>query len=322
MQRRHLLGAALAASLPFPALAASYPDRPVRLVCPYAAGGGPDLLCRDLAPLLGDALGQSVYVENKVGAGGLLAAQYLVGQPADGYTLMLATSAHLIQKLLQPALKFDPQRDFAPVSLVSTSCCTLLVPKDSPWQSVDALVQDARRRPGEFNYGSGGIGTPAHLAGATLAALGNFKAVHVPLRGSVDIGLSLIRGDTHFSFPNLATAQQAMTTGKLRMLAVTSRQRLEVLPEVPTLAESLNSDKAVQEAWSGIWVHAATPPGTVAALHQATVRAAQQPRMAEFAKANGSDRATSRSPEEFSRFVLAENAKLAEIVALSHVRAA
>jgi tripartite-type tricarboxylate transporter receptor subunit TctC len=322
VQRRHLLGAAVAAGLPFTTLAAGYPDRPVRLICPYAAGGGPDLLCRELAPLLGEALGQSVYVENKVGAGGVLAAQYLVGQPADGYTLMLASNAHLIQKLLQPALRFDALRDFAHVSLVSTSCCALLVAKDRPWQSVRALVQEARQRPGQLNYGSGGIGTPAHLAGASLAVLGDFKAVHVPLRGSVDIGLSLMRGDTHFAFPNLTTAQQAMKTGKLRMLAVTSAHRLEVLPDVPTLAENLGSDKAVQESWSGIWVHASTPQATVAALHDATVRAVQQPRMAAYANANGAERATSRSPEEFSRFVRAENGKLAEIIAMSHVRAA
>lgn len=321
MKRRHFLGtAALCAGLPLSALAQGYPDRSVRLICPYAAGGGPDLLCREMAPLLGEALGQTVYVENKVGAGGVLAAQYVVSQPADGYTLMMGSNAHLIQKLLQPSLKFDALRDFAPVSLVTTSCCVLMVAADSPWQTVDALVQEARRRPGVLNYGSGGIGTPAHLAGATLTSLAGIKAVHVPLKGSVEISLSLMRGDTHFAFPNLTTAQQAMKTGKLRMLAVTSAERLPALPKVPTLVESLRNDKATQAAWSGIWVHADTPPAIVTRLHAATLKAVAQPRMEAFAELNGVQLASSRSPQEFARFVKAENASLAEIIAASDIR--
>ncbi|ARU05606.1 ABC transporter substrate-binding protein [Comamonas serinivorans] len=316
MQRRHFLGGLASVGLATAAHAGPYPDRSVRLICPYAAGGGPDLLCRELAPLLGGALKQSVYVENKVGAGGVLAAQYLVGQPADGYTLMLATNAHLIQKLLQPKLRFA-LGDFAPVGLLSTSCAVLMVAKSSPWQTVADLVNAARREPGKLNFGSGGIGTPAHIAGETLGVLGGMKAVHVPLTGSVEIPLSLMRGDTQFAFPNLGTAQQALKTGKLRALAVTSAKRVAVLPEVPTLVEALKSDQAVLEAWSGIWVHAKTPPDIVARLHTALNHAAVQPRMAEYARLTGSDLATSPSPQDFTRFVQTENTKMAEIIALS-----
>ena len=297
----------------------AYPNRAIRLVCPYAAGGGPDILCRELAPLLGEALGgQSVYVENKVGAGGVLAAQYLVGQPADGYTLMQATNAHLIQKLLQPQLKFALS-DFKPISLVSSACFVLMVSADSPWRSVADVVAAAKAAPGKLNFGSGGIGTPAHVAGEMLASFRQLKVVHVPLKGSVEIPLSLMRGETQFAFPNLGTAMSVGKTGKLRMLAVTGPKRVATLPDVPTLAEALGTPQAVLESWSGIWVHANTPADIVQRLHAVTQQAAMHPRMREYAQASGSESVSSASPQAFAQFVQADNAKMAKVLAMSQV---
>lgn len=325
MQRRTLLGAlgaaALGASAPGTSWAkAAYPSRAIRLICPYAAGGGPDILCRELAQPLGEALGQSVFVENKVGAGGALAAQYVATQPGDGYTLMLASNAHLIQKQLQPQLKFALS-DFTPISLVSTAPAVLLVSADSPWRSVADLVQAAKQSPGVLNYGSGGIGTPAHVAGEMMAKLKQLQVVHVPLKGSVEVPLSLMRGETQFAFPNLGTAMAAAKTGKVRPLAVTGPKRVATLPDVPTLAEALGAPQAVLESWSGIWVPAKTPADVVQRLHEAIAKAAVQPRLVEFAQTNGSEAVASPSPQAFAQFVRADDAKLIRILSMAGSKA-
>jgi len=151
--------------------ASPFPSRPVRIISPYAAGGGPDVQLRQAGPLLAKALDQSTLVENKVGAGGVLAAQYVAQQPADGYTLLLGSNTHIIQKALQPDLHFDPVADFAAVSNLASSPTVLVVSADSAYRKLDDLLADARSRPGQMNYGSGGIGTSAHLGGATLVSL-------------------------------------------------------------------------------------------------------------------------------------------------------
>ena len=168
MDRRSFVLAASALGLtPFAARAADvFPSRPVRVISPYAAGGGPDVQLRQAGPALGEAIGQSIVIENKVGAGGVLAAQYVAQQPADGYTLLLGSNTHIIQKAIQPDLRFDPVTDFAPVSNLASSPTVLVVAADSPYQTLDDLLADARARPGRLNYGSGGIGTSAHLAAA------------------------------------------------------------------------------------------------------------------------------------------------------------
>lgn len=262
MDRRSFVVAATA--LTFASLGAraagAYPTRVVRLISPYAAGGGPDVQLRQAGPLLGNALGQTVLIENKVGAGGVLAAIYVAQQPADGYTLLGGSSTHIIQKVLQPELHFDPLADFAPVSNLSSSPTVLVVSADSRYKKLDDLIVDARSRPGQMNYGSGGIGSSAHLGGATLVSLTGIQAVHIPLKGSVDIMGSLLRGDTQFAFPVAGTAIPQVRGGKLRALAVTSRKRLKELPDVPTLFELLHNELAVQESWLGIWAPAGTPP--------------------------------------------------------------
>ena len=323
MDRRTFCAAASAAAW-LPSLAARaaepYPTRPVRVISPYAAGGGPDVQLRQAGPVLGEGLGQPVVIENKVGAAGVLAAQYVAQQPADGYTLLMGSNTHLIQKALQPDLKFDPVADFKPVANLASSPTVLVVRADAPWKTLDELVADAKAKPGQMNYGSGGIGTSAHLAGATLASLAGLTVTHIPLKGSVEIAASLLRGDTQFAFPVAGTGVPQVKAGKLRALAVTSRRRLPLLPEVPTLDERLNNELAVQESWFGLWAPAKTPDAIVAALYAAMAKTVRTPALQASFEAAGNEAALlGDSPQAFAAFVRSEHRKWAEIVRLGGV---
>jgi tripartite-type tricarboxylate transporter receptor subunit TctC len=323
MDRRSFCRAASALALvPLAVRAADgFPGKPVRVISPYAAGGGPDVQLRQAGPALGEALGQSIVIENKVGAAGVLAAQYVAQAAPDGYTLLMGSNTHLIQKILQPDLKFDPIADFVPVSNFASSPTVLVVRADSPYQTLEDLISDAKAKPGQMNYGSGGIGTSAHLAGATLASLAGLKVTHIPLKGSVEIAASLLRGDTQFAFPVAGTGVPQVKGGKLRALAVTSRQRLKQLPEVPTLHERLKNELAVQESWFGLWAPARTPQDAIAVLFAAATRTLKTPALQAAFEAAGNEAAISESPQAFAAFVRSENRKWAEIVKLAGVTA-
>ncbi|AEB82954.1 tripartite tricarboxylate transporter substrate binding protein [Alicycliphilus denitrificans] len=321
MDRRAFLASALAATATSAAWANSFPSRPVRVISPYAAGGGPDVQLRQTGPSLGEVLGQSIVIENKVGAAGVLAAQYVAQQPADGYTCLLGSNTHLIQKLLQPGLRFDPIGDFAPVSNLMSSPTVLVVRADAPWRTAQELIAALKAQPAQANYGSGGIGTSAHLAGATLASLAGLQVTHIPLKGSVEIAASLIRGDTQYAFPVAGTGIPQVQGGKLRALAVTSRKRLSQLPDVPTLQEVLNNELAVQESWFGLWAPAKTPPAVLDTLNAAVRKVAAQPALRAAFEAVGNEATASASPQAFADFVRSENRKWAEIIQLAGITA-
>lgn len=323
MQRRHFLAAGLPLALAAAGVRAAeaFPSRPVRVIVPYAAGGGPDVLLRQLQPRLAEALGQPVIVENKVGAAGVLAAQYVAQQPADGYTLLQGSNTHLIQKLLQPKLAFDPLADFAPVSNMAASPTVMVVRADGPYHRVEDVIAAAKASPGKLNYGSGGIGTSAHLAGATLVSLAGLQAAHIPLKGSVEITASLLRGDTDFAFPVAGTGIPQVQGGKLRMLATTGAQRLKAFPDVPTLREVLHNELAVQESWFGFWAPAHVPADVVAHLHAAANKVLQRPDVESIFAATGTVAAITPSPQAFASFVRAENRKWANIIKLTGVTA-
>ena len=325
MERRHFclgaLGAGMLAGRAARAAADSYPSRPVRTVVPYAAGGGPDVLMRQLAPVLGEALGQPVVVENKVGAGGVLAAQYVAQAPADGYTVLMGSNSHLIQKALQPQLRFDPVNDFAPVTVVGTSPSVLVVAAGSPYRTVQDLMAALQAQPGKLNYSSGGVGSAAHLGGATLVSLLRASAVHVPLKGSVEIPLSLLRGDTDFAFTIAGTAIPQVRGGKLRALAVTSAAPMAQLPQVPTLQSVLRSDLAVQDFWFGLWLPARSPAEAVSKLHAAAVQTLRSPALVAQFEASGNTVAQSESPAADAAFVRAEFLKWTHIIKLTGITA-
>ena len=301
----------------------AFPSRPVRVISPYAAGGGPDVQLRQAGPTVGEALGQSVVIENKVGAAGVLAAQYAAQQAPDGYTLLMGSNTHLIQKAMQPDLKFDPIGDFAPVANLASSPTVLVVRADAPWQKFDDLLAELKAKPGAMNYGSGGIGTSAHLAGATMVSLAGLKVTHIPLKGSVEIAASLLRGDTQFAFPVAGTGIPQVKGGKLRALAVTSRKRLPQLPDVPTLFEVMGKNElAVQESWFGMWAPAKTPPDVIATLYAAMRKTVGTPSVqAAFEAAGNEANLMGDSPQAFTAFVRSENRKWADIVKLTGVTA-
>lgn len=316
---RSVLAVALSA-LAATCVAQTYPAKPIHIVVPFAAGGGLDISTRQFGLKLSEIIQQPVVVENKVGAAGVLGAVSVRTAPPDGYTLLLGSNSPLIQKHLNPDLKFDPIADFVPVSNMASTPTVLVVRAEHPAKSMQELIEMAKKNPGKMNYGSGGIGTAAHLAGASFVALAELKAVHVPLKGSVEIPLSLLRGDTDFAFPVSGTAIPQVKSGKLRALATTSGRPMKELPGVPTLAATFKNDLGIQEAWFGLWAPARTPASVVKAMHAATSKALADPQLQQQFEAAGSPVATSESPEAYAAFVKMENAKWAKIVKLANAK--
>ena len=312
-----LLGAMVAPAV----LAQAWPARPVKLVVPFAAGGGPDVQTRQLAPKLAEALGGPVVVENRVGAAGIVAAEVVTQAAPDGYTVLAGSISQVVQKILRPDAKFDPLSTFIPITQTSTSPTVLIVPADSPIKTVKELEALIRSRPGQMNYGSGGIGTAAHIAGSSFASILKLDAVHVPYRGSVELMPALLAGQIQFAFPIAGTGVPQVKGGKARALAVTGARRLGSLPDVPTMKEIYGDDLFVQESWGGLWVPAGTPPAIVARLHAATRQAFADPELRAAIQAGGSEVELSASPEAYADFMKAETAKWARLIQMAGVKA-
>lgn len=323
MYRRTLLKAITATSACFGlahAQSPAWPSRPVRVIVPYAAGGGPDLLARKMAPELARALGTNVVVENKVGAAGIVAAEVSAQAPPDGYLVLLGSNSHIVNKIMQPAVKFDPLTSFAPVTLMASGAGVLVVPADSPWRTARDLAEAIRAKPGRFNYASGGIGTAAHLAGASFVRSQGLHAVHIPYRGSVEIVPALLGGDVHFAFPVSSTAMPAIRTGKVRPLAVAGGQRIRSLPDVPTLREIYKDERLVQEFWTGAWVPAGTPRDVIDKLDAAFKATHRVPAVREFYESNGSEVVFSESPAQYADYMKRESDKWTRIIQLTGVK--
>jgi tripartite-type tricarboxylate transporter receptor subunit TctC len=318
----HLRALSLAAAgVALPTLAfaqgsGDYPSRPIKIIVPFAAGGGPDVLTRKMAVKLTEVLGKSavVVVDNIVGAGGILAAQTVSRAAPDGYTLLLGASSHIVQKAMQPTVQFDPLKDFTPIARVTFSPSVLVVNVDSPYKSLEDLVAAARKNPGKLNYASGGVGSAAHLAAAALVLHTNIDVVHVPYKGSVEIVPSILAGDTQFAFPIGSTALPQVRSGKVRALAVTSAQRMPALPDVPSLAEVFKAPELALDAWFGLWGPAGMPPAIVDILFNALVKTYQDPALRADSEATAAIVAVSGSPAEFRQFMEAETQKFGKIV--------
>ncbi len=290
---------------------ADYPEKPVRFVVPFAPGGATDLLARTIGDRLSAALGQPFVVENKPGAATQIAAQYVAKAPADGYTLLMATSTTLaINKSLYSKLPYDPEKDFAPISLVVQHPFVLVVDPKLPAQNIRDLIALAKSQPGKLSYASGGSGSFAHLSMALFQSMAGIDAVHVPYKGSAPALLDIMGGQVAMMFDN--TAHNHISSGKLRALAVTTRERLSVLPEVPTLHEAgvPGYDLA---AWQGVVATAGTPQPIVQKLNAEIRRLLQLPDVRQRLTADGGQIITS-TPAEFSAHISREVVRFAKIV--------
>jgi len=314
-----------AAALGFPGLASAqggdYPSRPIRIIVPFAAGGGPDVLARKMAVKLAEALGKGavVIVDNIVGAGGILAAQNVARMAPDGYNILLGASSHLVQKAMQPSVAFDPVKDFVHVTRTAFSPSILVVSASSPYRTLDDLVAAAKKDPGKLNYASGGVGSAAHMCAAAVALAAKIDVVHVPYKGSVEIVPSIIQGATQFAVPIASTAIPQVQAGTVRALAVTSAQRMPSLPNVPTLVEALKSPDLALDSWFGLWLPAGTPPAVVDTLFKAVAKTYDDAALRADSEASGAPISLSTSPAEFTKFVEAETVKLDKLVKAAHL---
>ena len=263
-----------------------YPAKSIRMVVPYPPGGGTDLLARSVVQVLGEKVKQSITVDNRSGANGMIGADIVAKSPADGYTVLLATSAEVaLNVAVYEKMPYNPERDLAPVTLLATSPLVLAVHPSLPAKDVKDFIALAKRRPGEISYGSGGAGGPHHVAGEWMKLLAKINVIHVPYRGGGPLLVDLMGGHLHTSIIALPVVAPYAKAGKVRALAVTSAKRSPALPEVPTLDESGLRGLDVSQWWAML-VPAGTPREVIARLHKDVVEIIQLPkilaRMAEL----------------------------------------
>lgn len=323
MNRRNFLQAgALCACSAFDAAvrAESYPSRPVQIVVPFPPGGTNDLLARMIAQSLGEQTGGSFVVDNRAGgAAGSVGAQAVAAARADGYTLLLGNTASLaINQSVYPNLRYDPQRDFEPISVIGSSSLVLVVNSKVPARNVAELVHLLRTSPGKYSYASAGAGSPLHLAGELFKYRTGTEMLHVPYRGTAPSYTDLLSGRISVMFDNTTTAAQHARAGTIRALAVTGAQRSALFPEVPTLAEAGFKDTEIL-VWFGLVAPRSTDATITGRLSKAVASSVKDPetrrRLLEFdIEPWGS------TPEDMRRFMVSESAKWKAVVQRSNIR--
>ena len=246
------------------ASAQSFPSRPVHIFVPYAAGGGVDILARALGDVVSRQWGQTVVVENRPGAGGVVASQALVSSPPDGYTLIVVASGHATNAFLYPKIPYDTFKDFTPISLLASSPNILLVRADSPFKSLSDVITQARAKPGSLSFAHAGTGTSTHLAGELLKSLAKLDLEAIPYKGGAPAINDLLGGQIPMSFNNGPESVGQLQAGTVRALAVTTASRAPFLPDVPSMGESVPGYDT--EVWWGLLGPAGMPPDLVAKL--------------------------------------------------------
>lgn len=298
--------------------AADYPERPLRLIVPFAAGAGQDITGRLLAQRLTDAWRQQVVVDNRPGAGSNIGVEIGARAPADGYTLLLANEAMAINATLSRKLPFDPLRDLAAVSLIVTHPRIFVVHPGVPANSIKELIAFAHTRPGGVSYGSSGVGTGPHLAAALLASMAKVEMTHVPYKGVAPAMTDLLGGQIQLIVSTVLSAMPQIQSGKLRGLAVTSAKRSAALPNVPTVAESaLPGYEAT--AWSMLMVPAATPPAVITRIHASVARVLESAEVRKRYAAEGGE-AVGAAPAAAAKYLVAEIQRWAKVIKEAGVR--
>jgi tripartite-type tricarboxylate transporter receptor subunit TctC len=317
-----VLRSAVLAALLLTSLGASaqkYPDKPIRLIVPFAVGGGTDILAREIAPKLGEALGQPVIIDNRGGAGGNIGSEAVAKSPPDGYTLLFGSNSLSINAALYKNLPFDPVKSFAPVGLVATAPLVLVTNAELPIRSVSDLVAEAKAKPGTLNWSAPGNGTPHHLASELFNRMTGANIVHIQYKGGGPAINDLLGRHTQASILTLSSVKSFIASGKLRALGVATAKRTSLLPDVPTIAEAGVPGYEV-DLWYGLFAPAGTPEPVVQAVNAALNKAlADKDMLARFGDQGYESRPG--SPNDLRTLLAADMTRSAKVVAEANIKA-
>ncbi len=311
-----LFALAATASIIFPAQAQTYPNRPVRIVAPFPPGGGLDIVSRALAQRLTPALGQSVIVDNRAGADGMIGSEQVARATPDGYTLLVAsTGPMVINPALMLRMPYDTLKDFAPITLVVVQPMCLVVHPSVPAKTVKEFVALAKAKPGQLNYASGGVGNGAHLAAEIFRSITGISIVHVPYKGAAPAVVDLVAGHVELMINSISVFLPYFKSERLRPLAVGADRRMPVLRDVPTMAEA-GVAKFDANSWYGFFAPARTSPEIVARLSAESSKILRSQEMRDFMEPQGAY-PIGNTPEEFTAHIKAELAKWAAAVKMA-----
>ena len=311
MKRSFALAAVLACLSALPALAQEYPAKQIRVVLPFPAGGGSDIIARVVAQKLTVSLGQPVVVDNRAGASGNIAGEIVAKSAADGYTLLFGNSSLSISPAVFAKLNYDPVRDLMPISMASSYPFTLVIHPSLPVRSVKALVALAKTKPGELAYASAGGGTMSHMAMEMFRVRTGVTLQHLPYKGAAPASISLIAGESQLAFIVMPVASVQIKAGKLRGLGVAAPTRSSAAPEVPTMEEAgVKDNLAIQ--WNGFFAPARTPQAVIDRLHREVAKTVHLPDVKQRFDAEGAV-PVGNSPGEFAAFFKVEAAKWADV---------
>ena len=284
----------------------AYPNKPIRMVVPYAAGGNADITARTVARKMAEGLGQPIVIDNKASANGGIGTDAVAKAAPDGYTLLMVASGPIvINPVLYSKVPYDPIRDLQPISQVLTYQDALVTPAKSPWFKVDDLIAQARQQPGKLSYGSAGVGAGGHLAGEMLASMTGTQLAHVPYKGNAPALADLLGGVLSFTFDTVVTAVPHVRSGALRPLAVSGPKRASALPQVPTLQELGYKDFDITQ-FVGLMAPAKTDPAIVRRLHEEVLKALKSSEVIERLQLEGGNDLIGSTPEAFAAVIQRE----------------
>jgi tripartite-type tricarboxylate transporter receptor subunit TctC len=294
------------------ATAQNYPEKSIRMIVPYAAGGNADLLARVVSQKLGEAFAQQIIVDNRAGANGVIGTELLAKAAPDGYTLAFTASGHSINPGMYARVPYDPIRDFAPICQTSSTPILIAVTAALPAKTVKALVALAKSRPGDLSYASQGNGSPGHLAGALFNSMNGVSIVHIPYKSTAQAITDLTSGQVQMMYPSATSIIPHVRAGRLRAVAIATKQRSALAPDIPTAAESgLPGFEA--GIWNGMLAPAGTPAAIIEKLHATVAKIIQSADTRERILGMGADPAIS-TPAEFSEFIAAELKKWTKVI--------
>jgi len=291
---------------------AIYPERAIRIVVPFAPGGGTDVIARTLAQEMAKDLGVSIVIENKPGAGTIIGTQAVAVSAPDGYTLLMGTFSHAVNSSLSANLPYDPHRDFAPVAMIARSFNIVVVNPKSTILSIADLIAAAKVDPDKLSYGTFGVGTSAHLAGELFKDLAKVNLTAVPYKGAAPAITDLIGGQIQVMFTTVASAAALVESGRLRAIAVTSAERSPAFPQLPTVAEAGVPGYAA-ESWYGLFAPAGTPAGIIDRLNKSAALAVKSEAFKRLG-ANEGLAMIARPPEELDRYVRGEEQRWRRVI--------